>query len=106
MTATDRLRSRAGHRECDLLTTREVADLLRVRPVTVALWAQAGKVPSVPMGDGGVGHPRDQVLDLVERGDALAEALTALETVRELALSIGAVTEAADITRLIDTLRP
>ncbi|WP_304451992.1 helix-turn-helix domain-containing protein [Nocardiopsis sp. YSL2] len=106
MTATDRLPSRTVRRGRDLLTTREVADLLRVRPVTVALWARAGKVPSVPMGDGGVGHPRDQVLDLVERGDALAEALGALEAVRELALSIGAVAEAADIRRLIDTLRP
>ncbi|GAB2508851.1 MerR family transcriptional regulator [Nocardiopsis aegyptia] len=106
MTATDRLPPRTARRGRDLLTTREVADLLRVRPETVALWAQAGKVPSVPTADGGVGHPRDQVLDLVERGGVLAEALAALEAVRELALSIGARAEAADIGRLIDTLRP
>ncbi|RKS05767.1 excisionase family DNA binding protein [Nocardiopsis sp. Huas11] len=90
----------------DLLTTREAADLLRVRPLTVALWVRAGKLPAVPMGDGGLGHPRDQVLDLAAWGGALTEALTALEAVRELALSIGAESEAADIGRLIDTLRP
>ena len=30
-----------------LMTTREVAELLRVSPATVLRWAQAGKLPSV-----------------------------------------------------------
>ena len=50
----------------DLLTVREVAELLRVSPLTIKRWGKRGKLPAIRINSrGDRRYKRDQVLYLL-----------------------------------------
>lgn len=52
------------NRETDLLTTAEVAELLKVSPVTVARWKKQGRLPAYKLGPRAVRFRRADVAAL------------------------------------------
>ena len=46
----------------DLLTVREVAELLRVSPLTVKSWGKKGKLPAIRINSGGDRRYRKEVV--------------------------------------------
>ena len=66
-------REHSGKRNDDqverLLTTAEMADILRVEPNTLLLWARRGRVPSIRMGARTVRFDRLRVVSALD-GDA------------------------------------
>ena len=69
------LRERPDGTPADLLSTREVADLFRVSPRTVANWAAGGKLPTVQTAGGHYRFAPDAVMDLLLEGGALPDAV-------------------------------